>query len=62
MKQVKLSKLGDKAIFQFNKKSKVIWELQQKYKVDKKWFATVTATKSGITKNVALDTLVWCKD
>lgn len=58
MKQVALKKLGDKAIFQFGKYSKVIWEVQSK----SKGLVIVTATKSGITKSVTGNYLVWCKD
>ena len=61
MKQIKLKKLGDKALFQFNKKTKVIWQIQSKFKEQGKWYASVTATKSGITKNVSLDELVWAE-
>ena len=61
MKRLKISKLGDRAIFQSNKRTKIIWELQKKFKEQGKWYATITATKSGITKNVSLDCLVWAE-
>jgi hypothetical protein len=62
MKKLQLKKLGDKALFQFNRRTKIIWEIQNKFKENGKWWATITATKSGITKCVSLDTVVWCKD
>ncbi len=58
MKRIALKKLGDKALFQFNRRTRVIWQIQSK----KKGIASITATVSGITKNVSLDSLVWCKD
>lgn len=58
MKQVKLSALGDTAIFQFNKRTGVIWEIQTPG--NKKVIAT--ATKSRITRTFPGSKLVWCKD
>ncbi len=62
MKKLQLKKLGDKALFQFNKRSKVVWQIQNKFKEAGVWYATITATISGITKCKRLSTEVWCKD
>jgi len=59
MKKVQLKKLKDNSKFRFNKRSKVYWTIQSKFKVEKRWFVTITANESGITKNKNQETEVW---
>lgn len=56
MKQVKLKTLGDKALFQFSKYSKIIWQIQTPGRK-----VTASTTVSGITRTFKGSKLVWCK-
>ena len=56
MKQVKLKTLGDNALFQFSKYSKIIWQIQTPgTKV------VASTTVSGITRTFKGSKQVWCK-
>lgn len=56
MKQVKLNTLGDNALFQFSKYSKIIWQIQTPgTKV------VASTTVSGITRTFKGSKQVWCK-
>ena len=59
MKRVTLKSLKDETKFKFNRRTKVVWEIQTWNKVKGRKYATITATVSGITKNKSVDTLVW---
>lgn len=59
MKQKQLSQLKDGARFKFNKRTKVEWSLQNKFKSGGNKYATITATESGITKTKFITTFVW---
>ena len=57
MKQ--LGQLKDNTKFKFNKRSKVVWEIQNKFKQGGTRYATITATVSKRTLTKFASTPVW---